>query len=404
LNASIAPNKRVLSGMRPTGRLHLGNYHGALKNWIRLQHEYDCFFFVADWHALTTDYEDPTRIESNVADMVIDWLAAGINPAFSTVFIQSRVPEHAELHLLLSMLAPLSWLERVPTYKDQLEKLKEKDLATYGFLGYPLLQSADILIYHAAYVPVGEDQVAHVELTREIARRFNFLYGREPGFEEKVEAAIRNLGRGARSYRESRRKYVEKGDEAALENGRRIIERHPSLTVGDRERLLGYLEGSGRSILVEPEPLLTPIARMPGLDGQKMSKSYGNTIELRDDPETVTKKMRTMPTDPARVRRTDPGEPEKCPVWAFHKVYSDTPTQEWVLAGCRSAGIGCLECKQRVIDKVNAELAPNRPRAAELYHNPDFGRGVLAEGSEPGPDVARDTLDEVRRAMGLDYK
>src|SRR5262245_39655383 len=278
--------------MRPTGRLHLGNYHGALKNWIRLQHEYDCFFFVADWHALTTDYEDPTRIEASVADMVIDWLAAGINPAFSTMFIQSRVPEHAELHLLLSMLAPLSWLERVPTYKDQLEKLKEKDLATYGFLGYPLLQAADIIIYHTAYVPVGEDQVAHVELTREIARRFNFLYGREPGFEEKAEAAVRNLGRSARPYREARRKFVEQGDQAALESGRKIVERVTSVTVGDRERLLGYLEGSGRSILIEPQPLLTHIPRMPGLDGQKMSKSYGNTIDLRDDPDTITKKIR----------------------------------------------------------------------------------------------------------------
>ena len=390
--------------MRPTGRLHLGNYHGALKNWIRLQHEYDCFFFVADWHALTTDYEDPTRIEPSVADMVIDWLAAGINPAFSTMFIQSRVPEHAELHLLLSMLAPLSWLERVPTYKDQLEKLKEKDLATYGFLGYPLLQAADIIIYHTAYVPVGEDQVAHVELTREIARRFNFLYGREPGFEEKAEAAVRNLGRSARPYREARRKFVEQGDQAALESGRKIVERITSLTVGDRERLLGYLEGSGRSILVEPQPLLTHIPRMPGLDGQKMSKSYGNTIDLRDDPDTITKKIRTMPTDPARVRRTDPGEPEKCPVWDFHKVYSDEPTKEWVLAGCRSAGIGCLECKQRVIDKIIEELAPIQARASELERNPDYVRGVLAEGSEKARYVARDTLEDVRRAMGLDYK
>jgi tryptophanyl-tRNA synthetase len=403
LSASQGSNKRVLSGMRPTGRLHLGNYHGALKNWIRLQHEYDCFFFVADWHALTTDYEEPSRIEANVGDMVIDWLAAGLNPTFATLFVQSRVPEHAELHLLLSMIAPLPWLERVPTYKDQLEKLREKDLATYGFLGYPLLQSADILIYRAAYVPVGEDQVAHVELTREIARRFNFLYGREPGFEQKAEAAIRNLGRGARAYREARRKFVEQGDEVALEVGRQVVEKQASLTVGDRERLLGYLEGAGRTILVEPQALLTPIARMPGLDGQKMSKSYGNTIELRDDPDKIVKKLRTMPTDPARVRRSDPGEPEKCPVWAFHLVYSDEPTREWVQTGCRSAGIGCLDCKQKVIDKVIEELAPIQARAHELEANPDHVRGVVAEGSERARDVARDTLEEVRRAMGLGY-
>jgi tryptophanyl-tRNA synthetase len=405
LSTSLATNKRVLSGMRPTGRLHLGNYHGALKNWIRLQHEYDCFFFVADWHALTTDYEDPSRIDANTSDMVIDWLAAGINPSFATLFVQSRVPEHAELHLLLSMIMPLAWLERVPTYKDQLEKLREKDLATYGFLGYPLLQCADILIYRAAHVPVGEDQVAHVELTRELARRFNHLYGREPGFEEKAEAAVKHLGsRAARAYREARRRFVEQGDEAALAAGRALLEKHSSITLGDRERLMGYLEGGGRAILVEPQALLTPIARMPGLDGQKMSKSYGNTIDLRDDPDTVTKKIRTMPTDPARVRRTDPGEPEKCPVWAFHQVYSDEATKEWVLAGCRSAGIGCLECKQRVIDKVIEELQPIQARAAELADDPEHVRAVVAQGSEKARDVARDTLEEVRRAMGLSHK
>lgn len=405
MSSSLATNKRVLSGMRPTGRLHLGNYHGALKNWVRLQHEYDCYFFVADWHALTTDYEDPSRIEANSHDMVIDWLASGVNPSFATLFVQSRVPEHAELHLLLSMIMPLAWLERVPTYKDQLEKLREKDLATYGFLGYPLLQAADILIYRAAHVPVGEDQVAHVELTRELARRFNHLYGREPGFEEKAEAAIRHLGsRAARAYREARKKFVEQGDEAALAAGRMILEKHSSITLGDRERLLGYLEGSGRAILVEPQALLTPIARMPGLDGQKMSKSYNNTIELRDDADTVTKKIRTMPTDPARVRRTDPGEPEKCPVWQFHQVYSDEATKEWVLTGCRSAGIGCLECKQRVIDKVNEELEPIRTRAAELADDPEYVRAVMAQGSEKARDVARDTLADVRRAMGLSHK
>lgn len=391
--------------MRPTGAMHLGHLHGALNNWLHLQYEYDCFFFVADWHALTTHYEDTSIIAPSVREMLIEWLAVGVNPAAATVFVQSDVPEHAELHLLLSMITPLGWLERVPTYKDQQDKLKERDLGTYGFLGYPLLQSADILIYRAGYVPVGEDQVAHVEITREIARRFNHLYGREPDFEERAQRAVRHLGgKQSRQYLDFRRNYQERGDEGALESGRALVDTHPRLTVADRERLLGYLEGVGRTILVEPDALLTPTPRVPGLDGQKMSKSYGNTIGLAEEPEVVEKKLRTMQTDPARVRRTDPGEPEKCPVWQFHRMYSDESTQDWVQKGCRSAGIGCLECKQPVIDAVLTELKPIRERIAEYKANRDTVDIILAEGRERARDAARETMDEVREAMGMDYR
>jgi tryptophanyl-tRNA synthetase len=390
--------------MRPTGSLHLGHYHGVLKNWVRLQQEYDCFFFVADWHALTTHYEEPRIIADSVWDMVIDWLAAGVNPGSAQLFIQSQVPEHAELHLLLSMVTPLGWLERVPSYKDQQEKLRERDLATYGFLGYPLLQSADILIYGADKVPVGEDQVAHVELTREVARRFNHLYGREPGFEEAAQAAIRKMGKkNARLYRDLLKRYQEQGDHEALPVARALLAEQQNLAMADRERLLGFLEGSGRMILTEPEALLTPASKMPGLDGQKMSKSYGNAITLREDPEVVREKLRTMPTDPARVRRTDPGNPEICPVWKLHDIYSGDEVKDWVREGCTTAGIGCLDCKQPIIDSVLAELLPIQERASEFEQDPDKVRAIIHEGSEAARDVARETLDEVRQAMGLSY-
>ena len=391
--------------MRPTGRLHLGHYHGVLKNWIELQHSYECLFFVADWHALTTHYEEPGVIAESVWDMVIDWLAAGVSPGAAKLFIQSRVPEHAELHLLLSMITPLGWLERVPTYKDQQERLKEKDLATYGFLGYPLLQSADILIYKAGLVPVGEDQVAHVELTREVARRFNHIYGREPGFAEKAEAAIDKMGKkNAKMYRDLRKSYQEQGDEQALDVARALLDSQQNISIGDRERLFGYLEGSGKIILPEPQALLTKASKMPGLDGQKMSKSYGNTIGLREDPAEVEKKLRTMPTDPARVRRTDPGDPAKCPVWQLHEVYSNDDTKEWVQNGCRSAGIGCVECKGPVIEAVLAELKPIRERAQEYMEDPGAVRSVINEGCEAARDIASETLDEVNKAMGLAYR
>ncbi len=395
---------RVLSGMRPTGMLHLGHYQGVLKNWVRLQHEHECLFFVADWHALTTHYDDVAVIEQNVWDMVIDWIAAGVDPSRAAMFIQSQVPEHAELHLLLSMMTPLGWLERVPTYKDQQEKLTEKDLSTYGFLGYPLLQSADILIYRANHVPVGEDQVPHIEFTREIARRFNHLFGKEPGFEQKAEAAIKKLGsKKAKLYEDLRDRYQEQGDDAALEAARALIMESQNIALGDRERLFGYLEGGGKVILPEPQALLTEASKMPGLDGNKMSKSYNNTIAMRDDADTVTKKIRTMPTDPARVRRTDPGDPAKCPVWQFHLVYSDDGRRNWVTEGCKSAGIGCLECKQPIIDAVLAEQGPMRERAEPYLEDPTLVRNIVADGCERARDLARETMRDVRESMGLGY-
>ena len=405
MSVTAASNRRVVSGMRPTGALHLGNYHGALKNWVELQYQYECYFFVADIHALTTGYEDTLHLETNVWGIVIDWLAAGLNPAASTMFIQSRVPEHSELHLLLSMTTPLPWLERVPTYKDQQEQLKDKDLATYGFLGYPLLQSADILLYRAAFVPVGEDQVAHVEITREIARRFNHIYGREPDFELKVEKALKSLGsRNSTRYKELRRLYQEQGDEESLAKARALLEGTARLTLADRERLLGYLEGTGRTILAEPEPLLTATPKVLGIDGRKMSKSYGNTIGLREDPDSVAKKLKTMQTDPARVRRTDVGDPDKCPVWDLHKIYSNAETQAWVQQGCRSAAIGCLDCKKRLADAVIADVTAMRQRAQEFEDNRDLVRGIIAEGCEKARDVARQTLADVQQAMGMNYR
>lgn len=395
-------DRRVLSGMRPTGRLHLGHYHGVLKNWVRLQHEYECFFFVADWHALTTHYENPYDIEQNSWDTVIDWLAAGVNPGSATIFIQSRVPEHAELHLLLSMITPLGWLERVPSYKDQQTKLREKDLATYGFLGYPLLQAADILIYRAGQVPVGADQVAHVELTREVARRFNFIYGREPGYEEAAEAAVKKMSKKAqRLYNDLRKAYLERGDEESLERARALLAEQQNLSIGDRERLFGYLEGGGKLILPEPDALLTETPKVPGLDGEKMSKSYGNTISLREAPEEVEQKIRTMKTDPARVRRNDPGDPANCPVWGLHELYSDDSTKRWVVDGCKRAGIGCLDCKKPLIDSIRSEQSGMRDRARRYEEQPELVKAILNEGVEHARDVARDTLEEVRAVMGL---
>lgn len=395
---------RVLSGMRPTGSLHLGHYHGVLKNWIKLQRQHECLFFVADWHALTTHYDSPEIIEQNVWDMVVDWLAAGVDPSQAILFIQSKVPAHAELYLLLSMMTPLGWLERVPTYKDQQEKLSEKDLSTFGFLGYPLLQSADILIYRANLVPVGEDQAPHLEFTREISRRFNHIYGKELGFEEKAEQAVKKLGsKKSKLYTELRTLYQEQGDEYALEKAKSLLNEQQNLSLGDRERLYGYLEGGGKMILSEPETLLTEAPRMPGLDGQKMSKSYNNTISLREDPENIRKKIRTMPTDPARVRRSDPGDPAKCPVWQFHLVYSDDATREWVQQGCKNAGIGCLDCKTPVIDKILAEQEPMLERIKKYEEDPTLVRNIIADGCEKANKLAEETMRDVRAAMGLSY-
>ncbi len=400
--SKVDSQQRVLSGMRPTGRLHLGHMHGVLNNWVKLQHEYECFFFVADWHALTTHYDDSVNLEQHVIDMVIDWLAVGVNPGSAALFVQSRVPEHAELHLLLSMITPLGWLERVPSYKDQQDKLQEKDLATYGFLGYPLLQAADILIYRAGYVPVGADQVAHVELTRETARRFNHIYGREPGFEENAQAAIKKMGKkAAKQYSSLRTAYQEQGDHEALEKARALLKEQQNISIGDSERLFGYLEGGGKMILAEPQALLTRSAKMPGLDGQKMSKSYDNTIALREPLEQIEKKISTMPTDPARIRLTDPGDPEKCPVWQLHQTYSSQDTKDWVVEGCTTAGIGCLECKKPVSDAIIAELEPIQKEAEQYERDPDIVRSIIAEGCETAREAAKETLQDVREAMGL---
>jgi len=397
-------DQRVLSGMRPTGKLHLGHYQCVLKNWVELQNEYDSYYFVADWHAFTTHYSDKIDLESYIIDMVIDWLAAGINPNTSTIFVQSKVPEHAELHLLLSMTTPVSWLERVPSYKDQQEKLKTKDLATYGFLGYPVLQSSDILMYKAGLVPVGEDQAAHVELTREIARRFNYIYGREVDFEERAEKAASKMGKKqAKLYRNLRKSYQETGNDEALVKAKALLLEQKNITHGDRERLLGYIEGFGKIILVEPEALLTKTSKMPGLDGQKMSKSYNNVISLRDSASEIEQKVKTMSTDPARVRLTDPGNPNICPVWNLHEIYGTQEQLDWVVNGCTNAKMGCIECKKPVIDSIVAELLPMQDRINKYKSEPSLIQEIIFDGSERARSVAKETMKDVRDAMGLTY-
>ncbi|MCY3812219.1 MAG: tryptophan--tRNA ligase [Gammaproteobacteria bacterium] len=398
---SIESDQRVLSGMRPTGRMHLGHYHGALKNWVRLQHQYDCYFFVADYHALTTHYQDGVDIEEFTYDMVVDWLAVGLSPTASTIFVQSRVPEHAELHVLLSMVTPVGWLERTPTYKDQQANIADKDLSTYGFLGYPVLQAADVLVYRAGNVPVGGDQVAHLELAREIARRFNHIFGREPQFEAHAELAIAKMGKkAARLYRRDRTQYLEQGDTEALQRAQALLGGQQNLSTGDRDRLYGYLAGGGRIILPEPQALLTSAPVLPGLDGRKMSKSYNNAISLREEPDVVEEKVRTMVTDPARVRRTDPGDPEKCPVFALHAVYSDDDVKTWAADGCRRASIGCIDCKGPLIDAINREQVPIVERAKQ-FEDRDVVRDILLEGSEKARDEARETIDDVKAAVGM---
>ncbi len=342
--SSSAPLKRVLSGMRPTGKLHLGNYMGALHNWVRLQHEYDCYFFIADWHALTTDYADTSQIKGNSREVILDFLGAGLTPEKSVLFVQSDVKQHAELHLLFSMITPLGWLERVPTYKEQQENITGKDLSTYGFLGYPLLQAADILIYQPDFVPVGQDQVAHVELTREVARRFNQFYPRPHGT---------------------------------------------------------GLRAQGSEILPEPQVLLTPSPKLPGTDGRKMSKSYGNTILLTDPEPVVRQKLKPMVTDPARVRRTDPGNPDICPVGDLHKVFSSQETLAKVYDGCRTASIGCIECKGWVADSVVQVLQPIQERRSGYEANPKKVDEILEDGKKRATARAEQTMVEVRAAVGI---
>lgn len=390
--------------MRPTGALHLGHYHGALKNWVRLQSEMECYYFVADWHALTTHYESREVIEKNVYEMVIDWLAVGLDPNQCTIFLQSKIPEHAELFTLLSMGTPIGWLERVPTYKDQQEKLKDRDLSTYGFLGYPLLQAADILIYKARYVPVGEDQSSHVELTREVARRFNHLYGRESDYEQRVQAVLTGIpAESVKRLEKSRKKFQEGGDLKALEGALGFINEQTQLSPQDRERLNGYVKGTGQEILTEPQTLLTEASRVPGLDGAKMSKSYNNSIAIREEKANLEQKIRRMPTDPARIKRTDAGDPSKCPVWQFHVLYSNETTREWVQTGCKSAGIGCLECKQPVIDGILREQQPMFERAEPYMSNPKMVREIVENGTNKARLVAQATMKDVRAAMGLNY-
>ena len=402
---SIEPEaRRILSGMRPTGRLHLGHYHGVLKNWVRLQEEAECFFFVADWHALTTHYEEPTSMDAHVWDMLVDWLASGIDPDQATLFIQSRVPQHAELHLLLSMITPLGWLLRVPSFKDQQQQLKDRDLATYGFLGYPLLQSADILMYRATGVPVGEDQVPHVELTREIARRFNHVFGRDSAFEEKAQEALSRLGKKVtKAFSRARNEWLQEGSVEARESALAAITGSANISAEDRERLSGFLDGGGRVILPEPEALLTTAAKMPGLDGQKMSKSYNNTIQMRDEPERVSTRLMSMPTDPARQRRNDPGDPEKCPVWDLHRVYTSKEKRDELAEGCKSAGIGCVDCKKPLLESLLEEQALLRDRAEPFERNPETMREVIEVGCARASEVAEETLEEVRTAVGTLY-
>ncbi len=396
--------ERVLSGMRPTGALHLGHYHGALKNWVRLQSEMDCYYFVADWHALTTHYENREIIEKNVFEMVIDWLAAGLDPKQCTLFLQSKIPEHAELFTLLSMGTPIGWLERVPTYKDQQEKLKDRDLSTYGFLGYPLLQAADILIYRAKYVPVGEDQASHVELTREVARRFNHLYGREFDYEDQIKRVLSSLpAESVKRLEKSRKKFQELGDSKALEGALGFVYEQEHLSAHDKERLAGYIKGTGQEILLEPQALLTQASKVPGLDGAKMSKSYNNSIAIREEKSSLEHKIRRMPTDPARVKRNDPGDPDKCPVWQFHLLYSSDETRAWVQTGCTTAGIGCLECKEPVINGILKEQQPMLERAEPYMSNSKIVKEIVEMGTEKARRVAQATMQDVRSAMGLNY-
>lgn len=393
---------KVLSGMRPTGYLHLGHYHGVLKNWIELQEKYESYFFVADWHALTTNNSDKINLDKYSHNMIIDWLASGINPNNATIFIQSRVLEHAELHLLLSMITPISWLERIPSYKDQQLRLDNKDLLNYGFLGYPLLQSADILVYKANLVPVGDDQVAHVEMTREIARRFNHIYGSESNFVEKTEQAINKMGeKQASLYRNLRKKYQEKGDKEALNNAIALLEKQQNITIGDQERLLGYIDGKNKTILPEPEALLTKASKLPGLDGQKMSKSYNNVISLRENKKDVELKVKKMPTDPARVKISDKGNPNKCPVWKLHEIYSNEQTKDFVIYSCTNAKIGCIECKNPLIEAINNELEPIQDKIKSYENNSQYIEEIIFSGCENASKVARQTMEDVRNAMGI---
>ena len=408
----MARKKRVLSGMRPTGKLHLGNLVGALENWVKLQDKYECYYFIADWHALTTDYDDTSEVAQNRLEVATDWLAAGLDPARSVLFVQSEVPEHAELHLLLSMVTPLSWLERVPTYKEQIEQMKEKDLGMYGFLGYPLLQAADIVIYGANYVPVGEDQVPHVELAREIVRRFNGFFpvvtegawraGKRRQLLRIVELA--NAGQ-ALNLRALGKAEISGEDRTMIRS--EIVKWFRGFEPGHWQEVFQREKIDGRmfSVLVEPEALLTRSPRLPGTDGRKMSKSYNNAIFIGEDEGSIREKIRTMVTDPARVRRTDPGNPDVCPVfYGFHKLYSPPDTIAQIDRECRSAAIGCIDCKKIMADNLLRNVEPIRERRSNYEQRPDDVRAILVEGSKRARRVARKTMEHVREAMKLVFR
>ena len=398
-------DNRVVSGMRPTGRLHIGHYHGALKNWAQLQHQYECYFFVADWHALTTSYNETETIEQNTYEMLIDWFASGVSPSSCTVFIQSKVPEHAELFVLLSMVTPLPWLERVPTYKDTIRRLNDKNLNTFGFLGYPVLQAADILMYRGGKVPVGADQEAHVEVTRDIARAFNWNFGRDEEWKSLAQKALGRIPKKiARQYETWRKQYVEQGVDEKLEAARALVFEQSHLSHDEQERLIGYLEDGGRIILPEPEVLLTDTPKVPGLNGEKMSKSYNNAVLMREEPDSLEPKIRTMQTDPARVRRSDPGDPSKCPVYDLHKIYSNKDTLKWAAEGCRSAGIGCIDCKGPLIDSLKAEQVQFKERATPFVEDRNLIRNIIEKGSEKARVVAKETLEDVRSAVGVSFR
>jgi len=402
----MAAKKRILSGMRPTGRLHIGHLVGALENWVKLQDSYDCFFFVADWHALTTDYSDTSAITDNAVQMVTDWLAVGLDPAKATIFLQSSVPEHAELHLLFSMITPLGWLERVPSYKEMREQLREKDLNTYGFLGYPVLQAADILVYKADYVPVGEDQVAHVELTRDIVRRFNLAFGELQLRPQAKDETWHGLATSIGLPEEVARRLAPDSPDAAADKAAVIKDYFETAPLLMRAHLLsrGLAEHARiRGLFPEPEALLTPTPKLPGLDGRKMSKSYGNDIALADSPETIRQKVSTMLTDPQRVRRNDPGRPEICPVFGFHKRFSTPGVIAQVDRECRTAQIGCVDCKKLMAEHLITALEPVRERRRAYEAEPESVWEVLSEGSRRASRVARETLRAVRKAMKLTY-
>ncbi len=410
MTTRIAPNRRIIATMSPHEKLNLAHYLSVLKPWSKLQHEHECFFYIADWEALTAlDITEPQleHLRNDMWDMLIGWLAAGINPGSAHLFLQSRIPEQAEFHTILSMLTPLTWLERQPSFKEQQEDLKEQDQLTYGFLGMPLLQAAAILAFKADYVLVAEEDIPHIELAREVARRFNHIYGRDSGFIEKAKMAIEQLGKKqARLYLDLQKRFQEQGDHEALEKAQALIEDQQNISHGDKERLLGYLEGGGKLILSEPDVLLmNDIVDNSNAADNAISPTatFLTNIYLTDNTSEVEEKIRTMPTDPARVRRTDPGTPEKCPVWDLHQIYSDPTTKNWVQQGCRGAGIGCLDCKQPVIKAIEAELQPLREKMAEFGKEMGMVRGIIAEGCDKAREEAKETLEEVRVVAGIEY-